>query len=463
MSSSFDRFDQPGPNSQSPLGNVIITSNEDIGSPSRLGRLHRDTLELLTRSYILEAEREDRASIAELVIGASTPRTQLRRIHLDYAGWTASVGPTETGVPRSADETPNPITSLFTAACSIAAVFRLGPWREAEGTDLTPMTYSLLDDSAGGEHPPVPGTLELGTEPLVLFGCGSIAHAFGRAMQGVRVASGALTLVDNGLVAEKNVRKYVGLSSADVGRPKTDTLCGLLEGSGLAIVRRSLSANHFLQAEGSPPALAITCTDTAVSRRDVQSRLPGFAIDAWSGNDPLMLQAGVGWRGFGRGGSCLICNHWTTREPHPDREAAAREYGYTAHELSAAIRENTELPPRQGFGAIERSRFTAEGNLCDEVPAIDGRRQYSVPFVAAAAGAMLALEVTTLGDSNLWPDRRRAPSLRLGIFPSNSCLYADRLAPRPRCICRDETWVEVYRKLWPDPPFGRFATTAIDW
>ena len=329
--------------------------------------------------------------------------------------------------------------------------------------DITPMTFSLLDESSEHGAPPIPNPLELGTAPLVLFGCGSIAHAFCWAMNGLRVAAGELTLVDNGVVAEKNARKYMGLASGDVGRPKTDTLSSMLQGSGLTVVRRSLSANGFLRSEANPPALAITCTDTAVSRRDIQSRLPGFALDGWSGNDPLMLQAGVGWRGFGRGGSCLICNHWTSREPHPDREAAAKAYGYTAHELASAIRDNRDLPPREGFGAIERSQFIGEGNLCDEVPAVDGRRQYSVPFVAAAAGALLALEVAILGDTRLWSQRRRSPSLRVGIHPSNSSLYSDRLAAKPGCICRDETWVEAYHRLWPNPPFGQFAREAINW
>ena len=461
--SSFDRFDKPGQNGLPPLGRVLVTADADARSPSRLGRLCRDVRELLRHSDFIEVERESDDVLAELIIGSSKPRTNLRRIQVDYSGWTASVGPSEGELPHDTDDAPNPITSLFAAACSVAAVFRFGPWREATGSNLTPLTFSLLNVPSDRETLPTLSSLDYGTAQTALFGCGSIAHAFGWVMNGLRVSSGEFTLVDNGLVAEKNVRKYLGLSAGDLGRPKTDTLAGLIDGSGLTVVRRQLSANRFLRSTSAPPALAITCTDTAVSRRDIQSHLPGLVLDAWSGNDPLMLQAGVGWRGFGRGGSCLICNHWTSREPHPDREAAAKTYGYTAHDLASAIRENTDLPPRQGFGNVNRSQFIGQGNMCDEVPAVDGRRQYSVPFVAAAAGALLALEVVVLGDSRLWPYRRRTPSLRIGIHPWESNLYSDRSTPKMGCICQDEVWVNAHRRLWPEPTFGKFVDTAIVW
>lgn len=459
--SPFDRFDNP--RDDDPIGVVVLTSPPSEPLEDHASRLGRDVRQLLARSDILAVEDSRRGALLELVIAPMRAQTALPKVYVDYTRWTTFIGPNELELVGTTEGASNPIVSLFSAACAVASVFRIVHKTGAPEATFARTSLPLLVDGPDGGAPLPLGTLDLGTEAVALIGCGSIAHAFGWALDGLRVDAGHLSLVDNGTVTERNVRKYLGLTKADVGLPKTATLSRMLQGIGFTIDRRPVSTIRFLNQIATPPALAITCTDTAVSRRDTQARLPGLVLDAWSGNDPLMLQAGVGWRGFGRGGSCLICNHWNNREPHPDREAAARLYGYSARELADAIRDNVELLPRTGFAQVDRTKFVDQGNVCDEVPTVDGRRQYSVPFVAAAAGAMLALELVVLGNPSLWRFRRRAPSLRLGIHPAGSNLFPDRLAPRTGCICRDDDWINAFRRHWPALPFADFVRGAVGW
>ena len=173
--SSFDRFDKPGQDGELPVGRVLVTADADAGSPSRLGRLCRDIRELLRHSDIIEVERESDDVLAELIVGSSKPRTNLQRIQVDYCGWAASVGPFEVEHPQGTDDAPNPITSLFAAACSVAAIFRLGPWREAAGANPSPLTFSLLNAPSDQEALPTLSSLDFGLTQTVLFGCGSIA------------------------------------------------------------------------------------------------------------------------------------------------------------------------------------------------------------------------------------------------------------------------------------------------
>lgn len=461
--SSFDRYDKPARETAGPVGSVVLTADHGPDPKTRIGRLLMDVQELMFHSEIGRAGEAGEGPLAEIVFGNAKARTTLREIRADYSGWTAAVGPNASSPPLAEVVQPNPITSLFTAAAVVAAIFRLGPWKEAEGVESRPMVVSLLVADRDETPPPRPESLELGVGPTVVYGCGSIAHATGWALSGLDGGSGRVILVDNSAVAEKNVHKYLGLNSKDLGLPKTQTMAKLLESTGFRVERADMTASEFGRSQPAPPPLAVTCTDTGVSRRDIQSRLPGLVLDGWSGNDPLMLQAGVGWRGFARGGSCLICNHWETREPHPDREAEARKYGYSAHELASAIRENRGLPPRTGFQQIDIGEVTGVRDRCDEVPSVDGRRQYSVPFVAAAAGAMVALELSVLADVRLRRFRRRLPNLRLGIHPNGSDLYPDRTAPKRVCLCRDGDWVSAYRRLWPQLPHSDFVDAAVDW
>ncbi len=252
---------------------------------------------------------------------------------------------------------------------------------------------------------------------------------------------------------KKNVRKYLGVTSDHLGKPKAEIIGRALQKAGATVQTFQNSLNRYSRLINFQMPLAVISTDTSISRRDAQAKLPKVIINAWTGNDPQMLQAGAYRYAMSEGNGCLVCQHWSDIEGHPDLMSICLRTGINPHVFRESIRENTPLKATNLPEDLTGLKFV-EGYqvMCDtfHVETRNLRREFGVPFLAGVAGALLGLSLVSERNKLFENDvlTKNLLKLRCVLSPNLTTLFLDPPVRRADCICADEDYLTAYRKKW---------------
>jgi hypothetical protein len=85
-------------------------------------------------------------------------------------------------------------------------------------------------------------------------------------------------------------------------------------------------------------------------------------------------------------------------------------------------------------------------NACENPSVVQGsvRREFSIPFVAAIGGALLAFALVAEGSPELAPYRSYCSRRNFTMASSFSAFYEESASSRPSCLCRDDNYRAVY-------------------
>lgn len=183
----------------------------------------------------------------------------------------------------------------------------------------------------------------------------------------------------------------------------------------------------------------------------MQAKLPKVVVNAWTGNDPTLMQAGAYRYEMSRGGACLMCQYWDDVEGHPDMAELANKSKIDPLAYAEAIRENE---PLKWENVPERARGLkfAEGYraMCDAFQITTGnlRREFAVPFVSGIGGALLALILVLEGGKISKTDAPLQSQLRFVLSSESSSLFVEPPTRRADCICTDPIYASAYSRKW---------------
>ena len=447
LGSLYDEISEEHPDP----GRVLITAPRPGEAGGAMDRLREDLIEVLQKSRFSVDQDLNRGQpyVAEVILGRQSPHTGSPPIHAGYNGWRLSVSEEPTEVASNPD-TFNPICSALTASIAASEAFRI---RFGEELGLAPRAganqrdiFSLIDSAQ-----PFPNSLDFGGKVLSWFGSGSVAFAACFALRGVDLSGARFHIVDNDTVKEKNARKYLGLSQPDVGKGKAAALGEKIASLGGTSEPYRLSLNAYSRKMDFRIPFGIVSTDTSVSRRDMQAKLPKVVVNAWTGNDPTMMQAGAYRYEMARGGACLICQYWDDVEGHPDMVELANRSKIDPLAYAEAIRENEPLAWESVPGNVRGLKF-AEGYraMCDALQITTGnlRREFAVPFISGIGGALLALVLVLEGSKLSKTVDPQQGQLRFTLSSESSSLFLDPPTRRADCICTDSIYAQAYRQKW---------------
>ncbi len=406
---------------------------------------------MIDKSGFVVAGQKADDLVAEIIIGFAERNASAPSVHVAYNDkWHFSVSDKPSDITRDLPTHENPVLSLISACIAVSEVFRIRFGATLGLDSATGVNDSGFFDFVDSARP-LPKTLDFGGIPISWFGCGSIAHAACFALRGIRITRGNFHTVDRDIVKEKNVSKYLGVSEGELGSCKAVTLSEKLKRLGASAEPHKVSLNEYSRKVDFYIPLAIVSTDTSISRRDVQAKLPRIILNSWTGNNPSMLQAGVNRYQMSRGGACLICQYWENLEGHPDLTALGQKSGISATAFFESIRENEPISGRRlpeslaGLKVLEGYRA-----MCDafEIPVGNLRRQFAVPFIAGIGGALLAFALVCEGSDLLGEKELPRGLLRFALSPAVTRLWREPVEQRANCICGDSDYLQAYRKKW---------------
>lgn len=428
-------------------GNVVIVSEADGRNEQKITRLHEDLASLLHRSGFHVSKSNGSASNIEIVLGRVSPHAGKDRIYAYYSGWKAHVGPMP---PDDTEDIPtaNPVMSLLVAGMAVSEAFRrkldhVTSFKPSGGwTGNLPMTEGL---------PVLPVTLDFQGQKVAWVGCGSISFAALRALDGVRQVKGTLDLIDPANFNLSNCKKYLGLSKEMRGKGKAHTMAHVLRSRGIAASPFLGSLNEYGRQVRFQIPLAICAADSSVARRDLQAKLPKTVLNSWTGSSEGSLFTGASRHSFDGVEECLNCAYWEDVEGKANLVDVAMSSGSDSMMLFSALREGESFPHAQG-GPISREARFLDGyaNACEVARVQIGsvRREYSVPFMAAIGGALLALSIIIEGSEPPPSNRFHGQRLRFAMWSSFSSVYTEPMAAREGCICRDPLYRSAYAEMW---------------
>ena len=286
---------------------------------------------------------------------------------------------------------------------------------------------------------------------MAWIGCGSIGFAAVHALDGIHRLTGPLHLVDPSGINRSNLRKYIGLSGGERGKGKADVLARLLHTRGINAKSYTRSINDYGHEVRFDIPMAICSTDTSIARRDLQAKLPRVVLNAWTGGSDDALFAGASRHLFDGIGECLNCAYWNDVEGALNLVDVAMPIGTDSRSLYRRRREGREFPPQTKHVPDRDQRFL-DGffNACDKLPVKPGsvQRDFSIPFIAAIAGALLASSIAAEGCPEGADQRLNGTRLRFAMAHSFSSVYSEPAAARAGCICRDPTYQAVFHQKW---------------
>lgn len=386
---------------------------------------------------IEQATEASRPTVMIDVGGELDPRAQaVPTIAVSGNGWRAFAH-TDAAVPAFESASSNPLGAHL-AAC-VAAGFA---FKSAYGKQR-PVNASLdLWRGADQNGPELEG-IEL--PAAYVLGLGAVGAAFGFTLASARGLKGTLMAVDPQSVADTDLNRLLTAIRSSVGEPKEALFKRLFVGSQMAVhTFRGKWPQDYLgdPARDAPAQLEvdedagryrwiISCVDRNRDRANIAARLP---LHILSGST-LGLAAQTAYFSLHGSCECLACRHRTPAQVgveelanqlrNLDRDARQVWYGEhgASYEQQAAIEECLVSPTCSGPGEADLTRL-----------GVQGRVDWAVGFVSAAAGVILAARFIRMALRGVESELSSGSEERL-LFWADELLHsrAQRLPDCPIC------------------------------
>lgn len=432
-------------------GKVILTA-PSTSAPS-WDRLAEDLREVLKKSGFttVESVPTDGNYVAEIVIGSATATTSSTRIYACYDdGWHFSASTLRQSVSDSAP-TMNVVLSLLTACIAALIVFRKRFSSDLGLNDITEVNDGGIFSFLGPTHK-IQSILNFHNTKISWFGCGSIAYSACFALREIRMTNCQCDFVDNDRIKPKNAAKYFGISDREVGQSKAEIISMCFASLGTTVAHFKRSLNEYAEQKAYDIELAVISTDTSISRRDLQAKLPKIVLNSWTGVRQSLLQSGVSRHEMDKGAPCLICEYWDDVEGHPDLPSLAGRSETDPVTLYQLFRENHPTGDIGKSSGVSETKFIDSYKpMCDafNVKTGDLQKEFGVPFISAISGALLAFLIIFEGSGIISTSEiPRSNTLRFVSSESTTKFFTDPISRHEDCVCNDSDYIKQYRKKW---------------
>ena len=438
---------------------VCIPSGTDVAEPNMVrrgqwsGRLSdslRGALDARARECAVFVEQGDLEGEADITVllghGTRTRSRSPVEICAACDGWIADCwyGENAPSGLRAADS-GNPFGAAAAACIAAGEVFKHAGGMECDGEWPWRSTrFSMYDlrrhgvRSAAPANPPLPDQVDVGS--LAVFGCGAVGHAFCQCLDMISGISADLSLVDqslngmqgNEMIDDTNLARYVMCTNADLGNPKAGALAAAMRGrSGVDISHTDGGIDEIRgNAWTSDLKNAVSCVDNNPARHEIQD----LRLSRVHGGSAFEIQSQVSVYDAAKGTQCLKCNN-----PLDDAYSAGattREEGGRVRTRAASAVRGQPLP-QAAPGAILRGGGcgTLDYDSRPRIPLL-ADADFSVNFVTAFSGAVMAAEVVKYSCSSMAPALDCGPNTDMFYSFWNGKPHLTMTGPRAECCGR---------------------------
>lgn len=374
-------------------------------------------------------------------------------------GWDGLVSPID---PQPVGATDNPLGAGAAASIAAGELFNtvvLGAQSSA------PVRFSTFNRAEGTTAADVSNSGWVLGEEATLVGVGAVGNAVAWALSRSPL-SGRLHLVDHEAVDLSNLQRYVLASRGDEGAVKVD-LASHAFSNGLTAVPWRNTWAEFLASSGEH-RLVLAALDSAADRRAVQAALPRGVMNAWT--QPGDLGVSVHSE-FGGDGACLYCLYLPGGVVPNEDEVIAHALGVPGlvHHVRTLLHNGGGVD-QQFLGAVAAGL----GRPIDALLPFVGRPVRDLYVEGVCGGAVLPLGSTGGARQDVHVPLAHQSALAgvlLAAALARRCVAGDvpvtqvtrvdvlgsvsefatqpaKSDPTSRCICRDEDYVNVYRKKY---------------
>lgn len=316
----------------------------------------------------------------------------IHTLYVSAASWSGYIGTVE--APWRATQDDNPIGPYIAACLAAAEVFKLVRGVQEEYGTLPAGTwydaYHLTISAQGDHGPPLPQQLQ--GLPAVLAGVGAVGTALLHTLYAVSGLQTELIAVDNDPdgVDITNLNRYTLFNQDDLDQQKASQATQRLAGSGVTLTPRDMSWDAWAAAHSDDERdLVLSCVDNNEARHAIQRTMPGVILSASTSGMRAQVVA------FERrpGEACLRCRNPV--EARVSDEVVISRLRAQDAATRARLAENQGIhpddleryldDPQKNCGLISGETLQRFGNG-------SGEHAWSVGFVSAMAGVMLAAE-----------------------------------------------------------------------
>lgn len=325
-----------------------------------------------------------------------------------------------------------------------ATELRARPWRG---------TVSLWDNSLSAQPGPKTEFIDFG--PHTWIGAGGVASAVAWSLA-VLAATGTCltgigTVVDHDVIDEDgtNLNRHLTALFKHRGMAKAELLADLIEPAGLRLQPQQIQWHELSQAQRHP-CLAIVSVDDDSVRRAVQRDMPALIINGGTGDAGEYQVTRHNFIDH----ACLACISHADETVAGPEHALARRLGLPPEELQPHLHSREPLPDeilaRLDLDVHERdqiatipARMLLE-HFCATLNPEDGPA-VSIPMLSAAAGILLAVELTK---NALGQPFAPGQVVRTNILTGPHQRWRSVRAKSDGCLCHDTAYQHHYCDRW---------------
>ncbi|MFC1589729.1 E2 ligase fold family C protein [Pseudomonadota bacterium] len=398
-----------------------------------------------------------------IVVGKTLPPTKkgVTPIYIGSDGWVAKLSRQN---PVGSKKSNNPFGAGCAACLAAANIFR-HVFTNAPLDDAITISVLDMDPQASKPLNPIFDKVDLGQ--VFLVGAGAIGNGFLWALSRYPVLSGQLNVVDHDNVDLFNIQRYVLTERKDEGTSKVKMASDLfVKDSKIKVIPISKKWEDFVSNLPEDKWIferVVSALDTANDRINLQSSLPKWIVNAWTGTG----DAGVSHHDFSNH-ACMACLYMPAKEALNEDQLIAQALG-----LSQELPTLMEIRTRLDTNVLVDREFLERISAAKAVPIkkllpyeghtlrslyshgvcsgavmelangpVTARAEVPMPFQSAFAGI---LEAATLiahaSEITLLPTVTRINLMN--VFPSKPG-FSRNQSKHHRCFCNDKDYQDVY-------------------
>lgn len=349
----------------------------------------------------------------------------------------------------------NPVLAILAAAYASSRCTKLLLRKAIEGAK-TWRPFSILDFRSGSVPFNWDEKIELGVAHLA--GIGAIGSAFLYTALGHGQLHGTLVGLDDDMVDDKNLGRYILFTKDDVNSKKVDAAASRLRSisSILEFKAEPMKLQNYSKRQPSEFRLEklISAPDRRDTRRAFQWELPREIWDASTGPSQIVLHHNR----FEQDLACLDCIYPAIPEENAHAQHMARKLGVPINRIASGEPINSSdaeiihklYPHLNATDLINRDFNSVFRDLCAAAELRVENQVVLAPlaFISAAAGAFLYLELVKSLRKDVFSPFHRYNYAQINPLYSPNPLLLEKRPARVTCKCQSKIYRQVFEQLW---------------
>ena len=423
-----------------------------------------DVLGNCARNCNIVFSRDDLQSDLDAVIlvGSNTATHAKTEFTKNVAcdGWLAYIGDGRVLCNLPHSDSNNPFGAFAAACIVVGEVFKFAGKIKPDMADMIDsLCFSVYDLKCHlksweyVENPPMDRQVDLGC--LHVCGAGAVAHAFSQALFPIEGLNGNLFFIDRSrttncadeTIEPTNLARYIMAANRDVGMSKAELLANKMSTTGIQVGFSDEGLEAYVNLNAGQFSHTISCVDNNHARHVIQDQIPKMI----HGGSTVDLRSQVSIYDLSCDDcQCMKCSN-SIEDGASDNEIQERLTNMSAERRKTIAVENNTNPEKLEQYLRNPECGTLGNESIQKFAGLDNRPEFSVNFVSALTGILLAAEIVKTKSKSLKPvlDGNQKTDLYYRFWTNTCQIVPSR--PEISCWCNKgatTTPRDIHKHTW---------------